>query len=32
MKARLLTLSVGVTTVLLALFNGGFGSSPGKWR
>ena len=29
MKARLLTLSVVVTAFGLAIFNGGFGSSPG---
>ena len=29
MKARLLTYSVVVMAFLLALFNGGFGSSPG---
>ena len=29
MKARLLTLSVVVTAFLLALFNGGFSTSPG---
>lgn len=33
MKARLLTLFVVVTTVLLALFNAGIGTSPGgKWH
>ena len=30
MKARLLTLSVVVTAFLLALFNGGIGTSPGR--
>ena len=30
MKARLLTSSVVVAAFLLALFNGGFGSSPGR--
>ena len=29
MKARLLTFSVVVTAFLLALFNGGIGTSPG---
>jgi hypothetical protein len=29
MRARLLTLSVVFGAFLLALFNGGFGSSPG---
>ena len=29
MKTRLLTLSVVVTALLLGLFNGGIGTSPG---
>ena len=32
MKARLTMLLVGVTSVLLALFNAGFGTSPGRGR
>jgi hypothetical protein len=33
MKARLITLSVVGTSLLLALFNAGIGTSPGgKWR
>jgi hypothetical protein len=33
MKGRLLTVFVVVTSLLLAIVNGGFGTSPGgKWR
>jgi hypothetical protein len=33
MKARLITLSLLVTSLLLALFNAGISTSPGgKWR